>query len=112
MVWRFEDDQVSGEARAVTSYGARYQAPFGAQVEEIYDGAVGVSKADPAAAWATGRAAYRITWPEVDVHTEATLEVRSDATSYHVRLDLVAEEVGGTFRRERRFERVIPRNLA
>ena len=112
VVWRFEDDQVSSEARAVTSYGARYQAPFGAQVEEIYDGAVGVSKADPAAAWATGRAAYRITWPEVDVHTEATLEVRSDATSYHVRLDLVAEEVGGTFRRERRFERVIPRNLA
>jgi putative CocE/NonD family hydrolase len=122
VVWRFEDDQVTNEARAVTSYGASYEAPFGARVDELYEGSVGVSKDDPAEAWARGRACYRIAWPEADVRTEATLDVRSDASSYHVVLELLAEEHGaegpsadvdGTaFRRTRRFARVIPRFLA
>ena len=73
VVWRFEDDQIAREARAVTSYGASYEAPFEARVDEIYDGSVGVSKDDPAVAWARGRAGYRVIWPEADVRTEATL---------------------------------------
>ena len=116
-VWRFEDDQIGHEARAVTSYGSDYEAPYGARVEERYEGTVGVSQDDPAAAWARGRSTYRITWPEADVRTEATLDVRSDADAYHVVLELVAEEVGAeaedaTFHRERRFERTYPRFLA
>jgi predicted acyl esterase len=117
LVWRFEDDMIAREARAVTSYGSRYEAPFGARVDERYDGAVGVSQDDPARAWARGRAAYRIAWPEADVRTEATLEVRSDAAAYHVAIALVAEELDAegdavAFRRERRFARRIPRRLA
>jgi hypothetical protein len=117
VVWRFEDDQIAHEARAVTGSGADYAAPFGARVEERYEGSVGVSKEDPAHAWARGRAGYRISWPEADVHTEATLEFRSDAEAYSVVVDLLVEELGteagGTpFRRERRFERTIPRRLA
>jgi hypothetical protein len=117
VVWRFEDDQITREARAVTSYGASYEAPFDARVDEIYDGSVGVSKDDPAVAWARGRAVYRVTWPEADVRTEATLAVTSDASTYHVVVELIAEELGPeldqtSFRRERRFERAIPRRLA
>lgn len=117
VVWRFEDDQLGHETRAVTSYGSDYEAPFGARVEERYEGTVGVSTDDPAAAWALGRAVYRVHWPEADVRTEATLEVRSDPTAYHVVVELVAEELGAeqdqaAFRRERRFERTFPRRLA
>ncbi len=43
VVWRFEDDQLEHETRAVTSYGSNYEAPFGAHVEERYEGTVGVS---------------------------------------------------------------------
>ena len=117
VVWRFEDDQLGHETRAVTSYGSDYKAPLGARVEERYEGKVGVSTDDPAAAWASGRTVYHVTWPDADVRTEATLEVRSDAVAYHVVVELLAEELGSDpgvtpFRRERRFERTIPRHLA
>ena len=117
VVWRFEDDLVNHETRAVTSYGSDYEAPFGARVEERYEGTVGVSRDDAAAAWASGRTVYHLTWPEADVRTEATLAVRSDAVAYHVVVELVAEELGSDpgvtpFRRERRFERRIPRHFA
>jgi len=117
VVWRFEDDQLGHETRAVTSYGSDHKAPFGARVEERYEGTVGVSIDDPALAWARATTVYRITWPEADVRTEAKLEVRSDATAYHVVVELVAEELGPDadatpFRRNRRFERSFPRHLA
>ncbi len=118
VVWRFEDDQMEHESRAVTGSGSAYEAPFGGQVEERYEGTVGVSKDDPAAAWARGRTVYRVTWPEGDVRTEATLEVRSDRAAYHVVVELVAEELEpetdqtGFRRRVRRFERTFARRLA
>jgi predicted acyl esterase len=116
-VWRIEDDQLGHEVRAVTGSGSNYEAPFGARVEERYEGTTGVSKDDPSLAWARGRTTYRITWPEADVRTETTLDLRSDAGSYHVVITLVAEELGlepgdAGFYRERRFERVFPRLLA
>ena len=76
------------ESRCVTGSGSNYEAPFGARVEERYEGTVGVSKDDPALAWARGRTVYRITWPEADVRTEATLDLRSDAEAYHVVITL------------------------
>lgn len=116
VVWRFEDDQIGREARAVTSSGSDYEAPFGARVEERYEGSVGVSHDDPASAWARGHTTYRISWPEADVRTQARLTVDSDAAAYHVVVELVAEELGGdgassTFHREHRFERTISRRL-
>jgi len=94
----------------------RYESEFDAQVEERYDGAVGVSTEDPARAWARGTTVYRVIWPEAEVRTEARLDLRSDAHAYHVVVDVVAEELGGEIdsassRRERRFERTIPRRL-
>ena len=73
----------AGHARRSPT-AASTTAPFGAHVEEEYDGEVGVSTADPAAAWARALSRYRVTWPEADVVTEARLEVRSDADAYHV----------------------------
>jgi predicted acyl esterase len=113
ITWRLEHDVLGGETRAVTAYGSAYDGLFGASCEERYDGTVGVSTADPALAWAKGRAAYRVTWPEADVQTEALLDMRSDAQSYHVTVGLVAEELAGAGigRFERRWERTIPRRL-
>jgi hypothetical protein len=44
------------------------------------------------------------------VSTEARLDLRSDAQTYVVTVDVIAAEEGGE-RRERRFERSIPRDL-
>ena len=113
LVWRFEHDVLGRETRAITGYGSTYHAPFEAKIEERYDGSVGVSTADPGNAWARGTSRYRIAWPETTVTTEARLDLRSDAHTYHVVVDVVAEEdgEGGIGRIERHFERTIPRRL-
>jgi putative CocE/NonD family hydrolase len=119
LVWRFEDDVLARETRAVTGYGSRYESAHGARVEELYDGTVGVSTDDPAVAWARGTSRYRIAWPETTVETEARLDLRSDAAAYHVVIEVVATESPGKERSgketigrvARRFERTIPRRL-
>jgi predicted acyl esterase len=102
-----------GETRVVTGYGFVYRCPFDARAEEQYDGEVGVSTSDPGHAWARATSRYRIAWPEAVVATEARLDLRSDASTYYLTVDVVAEEEGaaGIGRVERRFERTIPRRL-
>ena len=113
VTWRIEHDLAGHETRALTGYGYDYDAPFEARVSERYEGAVGVSTDDPGRAWARGRARYEIRWPEAEVVVEARLDLRSDADAYHVAVDVVADEPGGqgAGRRERRWERTIPRDL-
>ncbi len=116
-MWRFEDDVIGGETRAVTGSGSDYDGPFDARIEERYEGTVGVSRDDPGNAFARGRAVYRLAWPEADVRTDAHLELRSDRDAYHVVVELEVEELGAdadaaAFGCRRRFERTIPRRLA
>ena len=113
VVWRVERDVLGRETRAVISHGSTYAGELGARVEESYEGAVGVSTDDPGAAWAKATCRYVIRWPEADCATEARLDLRSDADAYHVVVDVIAEELAetGIGRRERRFERTIPRRL-
>jgi putative CocE/NonD family hydrolase len=117
VVWRVEHDVLGREAHAVTSHGADYDGHESARVEERYTGLVTVSKTDPGNARAEATASYRIAWPEATVRTEARLALRSDASAYHVVVDVVAEELdaasdGVGFRSERRFERTIERRLS
>ncbi len=114
LVWRFEDDVLGREVRAVTSSGSSYAGPFDAVISELYEGTVGVSTREPGVATAQGRSAYTVVWPEAEVRTEATLAVRSSPEEYHVVVAAVAEEIGGTepFRHEQRWERTFPRRLA
>jgi hypothetical protein len=107
-----EHDVLGRETRAVTAYGATYEAPFDAHVEEHYEGTVGVSTTDPARAWARATTRYRVRWPEADVATAATLVVSSDADAYHVVITTSAGEAGVAGGVERRYERTIPRRLA
>jgi predicted acyl esterase len=114
VTWTIAHDVIDRTTRAVIGSGSDYDAPFGARVSERYEGEVGVSALDPAHAWARGSTHYRVAWPGTDVTADATLEVRSDAGAYHVSVELIVEEAGdgGLGRRERRWERVIPRRLA
>jgi hypothetical protein len=112
-VWRTTRDVLEREARCVISHGVDYEGEHGSAIAERYAGEVGVSTVDPGHAWASGSASYRIRWPEAEVLAEARLDLRSDADAYHVVVDVIAEEPDGPFgRRERRFERTIPRRLA
>jgi hypothetical protein len=111
--WRVERDVLGREARAVIAHGAAYHGELGSSVEESYEGAIGVSTTDRGSAWARARSLYVVRWPEADCATEARLDLRSDSDSYHVAVHVAVEELSGSGigRRERRFERVIPRRL-
>jgi len=113
VVREVEDDSVGRQTRVVTSYGSLYDGPFGATIEELYDGLVGVAHSQPGRAWASARTRYEIAWPEATVRTEAHLRFRSTASTYHVLVEVVAAEDGpdGIGHVERRFERRIPRRL-
>ena len=113
VVWRIEHDVLGRETRVITAYGSDYGGLFDAKISERYDGAVGVSRNEPGSAWARAETRYRIEWPEATVATVARLDFRSDAGTYYVAVDVVAEEEGdgGIGRIERRFERTIPRQL-
>ena len=102
-------------SRAAISYGSTYEAPFDAHVTRaLRRRGRRLDRATRRDAFARALTRYRVNWPEADVVTEARLDVRSDADAYHVVVEVVVEEVGdaGIGRRERRFERVIPRRLA
>ena len=117
VVWEVERDVLGRESRAVIAHGSDYDGEEGARIQERYEGSIGVSTVDPGAAWARATSRYVVRWPEADCATEARLELRSDAEAYHVTVEVTAEELGdgegvvGIGRRERRFERTIPRRL-
>ena len=84
------------------------------EIEERYDGVVGVSTDDPGNAWVRATSALlasrgrRRRWRPRRGSTSARTR-----GSYHVVVDVIAEEDGddGIGRIERRFEREIPRRL-
>jgi predicted acyl esterase len=110
VVWRIEHDVLGRETRVATRYGGTYEGAHGARVTDQYDGTVGVSTTDPGAAWARGRSAFTITWPEATCATVAKLEVRSDAAAYDVHLELEVTLDGEPFA-AREWKESIPRRL-
>jgi predicted acyl esterase len=110
VVWRLEHDVLGRETRAVTRYGGRYDGEHGATVEDVYEGAVGVSTVDPGAAWARGHSCFRIAWPEARCESDVVLAVRSDAEAYDVTIELTTTRDGEPFASRSWAER-IPRQL-
>jgi putative CocE/NonD family hydrolase len=113
VVRRIERDSVGRQTRVETSYGSRYEGPFGARIEELYEGLVGVAERSAGRAWASARTRYEIAWPETTVRTEAHLRLRSTSSTYHLLVEVIASEDAsdGIGYLERRFERRIPRRL-
>ena len=65
---------------------------------------------EPGIAWASAGASLALAWDEAEVRNEARAELRSDATTWTVAIDL--EVFDGDERiAERHWERTIPRKL-
>ena len=111
VVWRIEHDVLDRETRAVAqSSGTTEAEGERPRFHELYGGTVAVSTRDPAVARADSRASLTIEWPEATVTTEVHQVVRSDATTYHLTIELDVSE-NGIPRWSRQWERRIPRRL-
>jgi hypothetical protein len=86
--WTVAHDVLARETTVSTRYGGTYEGLYGATVTDDYRGALGVSVANPARAWARGHSVYSIAWPESHARTESTLDVRSDEAAFDVTIRL------------------------
>jgi hypothetical protein len=110
VVWRVEEDLLAHETRVVVGYGDGETLEDGTRVDARSRGAVGVSTDDPGRAWARGTYRYELSWPEATVRAEARGELRSDATTWSLSIELDVSE-DGEVRWQRRWDRTIPRHL-
>jgi hypothetical protein len=111
VVWRIEHGVLDRQTRAVAeSSGTTEAEGERPRFHELYGGTVAVSTQDPAVATAESRSSLTIEWPEAIVNSEVRQVVRSDATAYHLTIELDVSE-NGTPRWSRRWERRIPRRL-
>ena len=110
MTWRFVHDVLDRRTTASIEHGARYDGELGVKVVEHYEGDVDVSTVDPGAAGARATARFELAWPDSTCASEVRLSLRSDASTYHVTVELEVDDGGEPFGR-RRWERAIPRRL-
>ncbi len=108
--WRVERDILRRETVARTSYGGRDRGRDGCVVDQLYDGEVGVSLADPGRSWAAATTRYHLCWPEASCLVEARLRVDSDADAFDVDIELDATHDGEPLA-HRHWQRRIPRRL-
>jgi hypothetical protein len=110
MTWRFTHDVLERRTRATVSHGSRYASEADSHVSEQYEGEVSVSTIDPGDATATATARFEIAWPDAACRAESRLRFRSDATTYHVEVELDVDEGDVAIARQR-WSRDIPRQL-
>ena len=112
VVWRYEHDVIGRETRVVTRYGGHYDGVPGIEVDDVYEGELGISTVDLGHAWARGRSRFDLTLQTDQgatvCTTEARLHVVSDRDAFHVELTLVAEH-DGTCLGERTWTETLPR---
>jgi hypothetical protein len=109
--WRVERNLLDRQTRVRIEHGSETVLESGAISVEHYEGETTVSTTDPAIASAHGRAAFSLTWPETAVGAEVRTHLQSDASTWHLTIELDVSENGRTLWR-RRWERRFPRNLA
>ncbi len=95
--WRHEHDVLARETRVHTLYGERYDGAHGTVVTDHYEGHLGISTVDLSKAWAKGDSHYTMEFPEGTCFVQATLDMHSDATAFHVTIELTATLNGAPF---------------
>ena len=75
-----------------------------------YFGEVGVRRDEPGTAWASGGTVYELEWPEVTARCESRGNLRTDANTWRMELELKVYE-NGELLAERRWEEEVPRHL-
>jgi uncharacterized protein len=110
-LWRVVRDVLGHRTEAEIGHGGRTELGGGTVFSERYRGTVGAALDRPGLTWARGSADYRIEWPEATVATSARLDLRGDAETFEVRIDLEARD-GDQLAWTRAWHRRIPRHLA
>ena len=110
--WRVERDDLAGTTALVSELGGGHRFPERDGLVFGSDERFRITAHDDwAACVAEGRTSYRLVYPEgPQVSVEGSLVVRSDATDFDVRIDLVVSEDGASVF-ERTWEERIPRDL-
>jgi uncharacterized protein len=109
--WRIERDVLARQTRAsVGNWGWTEADGDRPRFWEDYRGVVSVAPEDPAASSAEAWIAYEIHWPEATVASRVHQRLWSDASDYHLELDLELTENGAP-RWTRAWRRDFPRDL-
>jgi hypothetical protein len=110
VTWRIEHDVYARETRVVVDQRVLDRLDDGTTLSEIEGGEVGVRPEEPGVAWVASHTDYEIRWPEVTARSHATLELRSDASTYRFSLQVDVDEDGERLA-SRRWSREVPRKL-
>jgi putative CocE/NonD family hydrolase len=111
ILWRIDHDVMNMRTSTTIDHGGEpAEAKPGTIVHEHYAGTLDVSTEDPGDAGAVGLGSFDIAYGDVHVKTEARLSLRSDASTYHLRMELDAFE-NDEPKWSRNWERSIPRKL-
>ncbi len=106
-VWRVERDVLTRTTRCVVDHGSTYDVPHAGTATEHYRGRVEVDhhSFDQRAEAAV---TFRLSWPDVEVSTRSTLDLRVGPAHYEVDIGLQAFE-GDRLVGERRWHERLPR---
>ena len=107
--WRTERDLLNRTTECVVDHGSGYEVAHGGTARERYRGRVGVDRRS-FGQWATADVELGLSWPEATVATRSTLDVRMDADSYDVTVELWVHE-GDREVARRSWHRRFPRHL-
>ena len=110
VTWRIEHDVYARETRVVVDQHVIDRLDDGTTLTEIEGGEVGVRPEEPGEAWVASHTDYEIAWPEVTARAHATLQLRSDAATYRLELQVEVDEDGERIA-TRRWARTAPRTL-
>ena len=109
--WKVHDDVLEGVRRVLIDHGGvRGTGADGVGYFDHYFGEVGVRRDEPGTAWASGGTVYELEWPEVTARCESRGNLRTDANTWRMELELKVYE-NGELLAERRWEEEVPRHL-
>ncbi|HTW18702.1 MAG TPA: CocE/NonD family hydrolase [Mycobacteriales bacterium] len=108
VTWRVEHDVLRRETACVVDHGSSYDED-GVACSERYQGRVSVDTRS-FEQHVSSRASYGLRWADVEVRTDATVEIAVTATDFDVRIELVCHDGADVFA-ERSWTRTIARDL-
>jgi predicted acyl esterase len=108
--WQYRHDILRRETAVSIDHGGRRGRVGDIECTDAYRGEVGVRWNEPGIAWARGEASFEIAFPEATVRTESRGELRTDAGTWTLWLELDVYD-GAELISQRRWDRTLPRDL-
>jgi hypothetical protein len=92
VTWTVERDVLARTTACVVDHGSTYEIPYEGTATEHYQGRVTVDR-DTFQQHSTATTTFTIRWPDVELSTSASMDVRISAGALDVTIDLTAHEV-------------------